>query len=96
MNLHSPGPWDTDSDQDSGDWIVRDATGCRVATGIHFLVAQHDANARLIAAAPDLLAACKRGLDDLVQFIELAGTGNPETYEAVAQLRAAINKAESQ
>jgi hypothetical protein len=56
------------------------------------------ANARLIAAAPDLLEACKAGLNALYDIIqsEFATTHEPHRADAdpdIAQLRAAIEKA---
>lgn len=44
-----------------------------------------EANARLIAAAPDLLAACERALSEL--------DGDPHRYELVDAINAAISKA---
>jgi hypothetical protein len=72
------------------DWDNAVDTGYSLRVGYKNI---HVVHCPVHAAAPDLLAACRRGLADLVQFIELAGTGDPETYEAVAQLRAAIAKA---
>lgn len=63
MGEHSPGPWrwewhaDDRDDNDETDWrILRDADGKRLLSEI---LAVSDANARLIAAAPRLLAALR-------------------------------------
>lgn len=60
------------------------------AETIAILTLDHDqvtnaGNARLIAAAPDLLAACERALDEM--------DGRPRGPGAIHQLRAAIAKA---
>jgi hypothetical protein len=52
---------------------------------------EREAQARLIAAAPDLLAACKSVLDS-VPFASYRGDG--ELEECEARLKAAILKAE--
>lgn len=55
------------------------------------------ANARLIAAAPELLAALRLFLERYVSLVNCGDCGNwdPETDEEVIQARAAIAKAES-
>ena len=78
---HTPGPWKY-GPADDGYLYVYDADGhaiCQIgmADGVF-------ANARLITAAPDLLAACEWSLS------MMAG-GRPE--EDIAHLRAAIKKA---
>ena len=52
------------------------------------------ANARLIAAATDLLAACKAALQELGTIDHACSLGMMETNPAVKQLRAALAKAE--
>lgn len=55
---HTPGPWV--SDEAEGEWAVGDADG-RIVAYLHQddidLLSEREANAHLIAAAPDLLAA---------------------------------------
>lgn len=66
MNAHTPGPWATQTyipdEDDFGDPFEAQhriaARHCEVATGI-----QCSEDARLIAAAPDLLAALQHVLD---------------------------------
>lgn len=65
MSAHTPGPW-TDESGDGSKWGVFDADGRAVALAQQIVSlradvyqAERTANARLIAAAPDLLAACK-------------------------------------
>ncbi len=56
MNTHTPGPWEL-----RGSRLVTDSQGVLIAENIGAnYPGTPEANARLIAAAPDLLAACKR------------------------------------
>ena len=54
---HTPGPWD-----DSKTIIVR---GLNFLASAHFETAEGEANARLIAAAPDLLDALKHARNQI-------------------------------
>ena len=59
--------------------------------------AEHIANARLIAAAPDLLAACKAALNDYERINAAASLKRIHPFTlGPAELRAAIAKAEGQ
>lgn len=67
---HTPGPWAVDDDRDR-IYIRPDGTGWLLAVVPRdlFMAQQKqewsiEANARLIAAAPDLLTACKVALND--------------------------------
>ena len=101
---HSPGPWELDISKASGQWFIVNRTKYVVAfvapndymALLVKLDAERKANAHLIAAAPDLLAACERVLEDL----EGVGWGEVQGREADAwldetekALRAAIAKA---
>ena len=78
---HAPGPWKASEDSSA----VYDSNGDAVAVIFGPVVSQEsDANARLIAAAPDLLAAAKHALT------ELAGKGT----HAETLINATITKAE--
>lgn len=94
---HTLGPWRVNSNAGFGDIIL----------GPDYIVARADreftgkdeesANARLIAAAPELLEACKMALTQImgsdIQGVWLNAPNKPEiTPESV--LRAAIAKAE--
>lgn len=89
---HTPGPWwveggDPNAPSWAGMWPNIHADGYEVV-GAQGLYGDYDtdmANARLIAAAPDLLAALMMVLDD-----PQALDGRPRTAECV---RAAIAKA---
>jgi len=55
--------------------------------------AECEANARLIAAAPDLLSACRCALADLEGMCGLVEEDHP-CFETIEELKAAIEKAE--
>jgi len=85
MSKHTPGPWAWDVDYD----VVlgsNKSTVCKIATGEDR--EEEDANARLIAAAPDLLVAC-RGLVEAADLRLGAGA----IKSALDLARAAISKA---
>ena len=100
---HTPGPWTFGEGRDNRHYEVDQmGTGggawssiCEVAANTlgsrEVTAAEAEANARLIAAAPDLLAACKRVL--LAE--EWSYTGDRlSSSERAEILRAAIAKAE--
>jgi hypothetical protein len=65
--VHTPGPWDIHDPSGGGssnNWICADGLYIAEVDGER---EEADANARLIAAAPDLLAALK----DAVEYLEL-------------------------
>jgi hypothetical protein len=86
---HTPGPWHINGDC----WVGFDRNNAE-AGGYQFCAVAHvtnrvgclDANARLIAAAPDLLAACERAVS------ALAANGAPNC-EAAKECGAAIARA---
>ena len=88
---HTPGPWDFDLDPNGAFWVtvapVRDmqdpTTIARRGEWGHRCEESH-ANARLIASAPDMLAA-------LISLLEDVGRAN--SMPGAVQARAAIAKA---
>ena len=89
MSGHTPGPWvwdstvwDYDPKQDA-PWLVTEVSGERVLHGE--IQCSSEANARLIAAAPDLLAALQRLMGET--------TTMQDAMDAANQARAAIAKA---
>ncbi|HET9109067.1 MAG TPA: hypothetical protein VFN79_17965 [Steroidobacteraceae bacterium] len=85
---HTPGPW-----RQTGTFTVQDSRGNRVArTGMARPHAENEANAHLIASAPDLLAALQQLLDEQEDApLERRRT---EWAEACARARRAIAQAE--
>lgn len=94
---HTPGPWTTRLAKDASGDVGILARACCVAECFSDIrrvneqaYAERDANARLIAAAPDLLAAAKHAEKILAMVNPNEGyPGGP-----LQQLRAAIAKAE--
>ncbi len=96
MAEHTPGPWS--AQMDAGDWIGVEAVtgdGDLVRREICTCLTDDDdredrANARLIAAAPDLLAACELfvaidlTIDSFGEWLELRRTQG-EARQAIAK-----------
>ncbi len=90
---HTPGPWL----QEPGDTVIciratADHESYRIADvgGMPYwkrFTEADKSNARLIAAAPDLLAACK-------EFVRKVDAGEAKSTRSYAQMNAAIAKAE--
>jgi hypothetical protein len=88
MSEHTPGPWTpVECDGNADDIAIAADDGGYVCYSV-----ATEADALLIAAAPDLLAALKELID------QLEGIGIPDWHGAeglsLDQARAAINKAE--
>lgn len=103
MAGHTPGPWTAYSTAKTGSWAVAQVDGPRICAMPHPhpkapiakpLAAWHTdaANARLIAAAPDLLAALEETLSAIEAFPASGLKVKPNGGIAKA-LRAAIAKA---
>jgi hypothetical protein len=89
MSKHTPGPWTYDSGIIPPDGPGRYSTvstydGDTDIAEVNDLIAQGSANAKLIAAAPDLLEALKRCKFDSLNM----------SLDDLAFCRAAIQKAE--
>jgi len=100
---HTPGPWDAiTSDGRNYRIIGGEEAGYVAIVGAIFQPQQNAANARLIAAAPDLLEACKKASAVLAKFYnaeaermgEWEFNGTRPLYKTEKILRAAIAKAE--
>jgi len=97
MGKHTPGPWELDADPTATNpvWIIP-TNG--VKNGDYWSVCKCDGpnaktNARLIAAAPDLLAALRALITEWDRPREIPA--DPDWCDAiVGQARAAIAKAE--
>jgi hypothetical protein len=69
MNAHTPGPWRIDRRGSHNPLIETDGlTVAEVLDDCHPDAEQQEANARLIAAAPELLAACQAAIDAAVEY----------------------------
>jgi len=87
MSKHTPGPWKADYNKPYDQWWVSQFDGNPVAT------TKQETNARLIAAAPDLLAALKNLLDASERIVIARGkAANHDDARRAAS--AAIAKAE--
>ncbi len=83
---HTPGPWEVELGTANRDWhIIKRGTAWNATS------AERDANARLIAAAPDLLAALALILAD---YSAAYGGDEKDEPKAMKAARAAIAKAE--
>lgn len=91
MAKHSPAPWSRCGTKDDpcGSAIIRASNGFEVANSRSFLIEEYEANANLIAAAPDLLAALKGFVKSWSE-----GTFLLKGYEHLKACRDAIQKAE--
>ena len=96
MTKHTPGPWETREHSDGSHWFVDYQQGGEGYTLVDEL---SEGDARLIAAAPELLEACYQALAAMRDLAEQAGdvpewnTGG-DAYEACNAIRAAIARAE--
>ncbi len=89
MSAHTPGPW-TARMLDDPQWVVA-SSGPLVCNTLH---GNDEANARLIAAAPEMLDAARMAVKELEWFLSKAGPGSYSATGTLEQLRAAIAKAE--
>lgn len=105
MSKHTPGPWVMDGPIFCGNGTSADIEGYSVARIMQknrfsscIPDSQMEANARLIAAAPELLGACKTTLNHFISVMEghcPPGSPEEEAVDLVAgMLRFAIAKAE--
>jgi hypothetical protein len=106
VSAHTPGPWTTSHYEDRNfPWQIRPVPHYEGGPKLHGSAGAvaaipdsrlHDqaANARLIAAAPELLEALRHLEGQAVQQNEAYGNPNsPSMYEALTEARAAIAKA---
>jgi hypothetical protein len=92
---HTPGPWETEELKiiSQGGPLIAYANE-EPDNDLYPLVGEEvDANARLIAASPDLLAACK-DVADIIQGGDRLETCEPWAQDVISRLRNAIAKAE--
>lgn len=96
---HTPGSWQVINDEGSFSEIYIEGERWSKGQSVAVCRATNDkeretarANARLIASAPDLLAACKAALNGLYSYRDI--DGNCSAMSERDQLQTAIEKAE--
>lgn len=104
---HTPGPWEVTEVNSGSNLVYRKirAAKCKNSSGsdsVGFAGAyempdqkEAEANARLIAAAPELLAACKAALPYLQDHVAMTLDEGPGDRIAFDVMEAAITKAET-
>lgn len=88
METHTEGPWWIESETAKGPWEISDVYG--LAAEVYGEDGEGLANARLIAAAPDLLEALKSLFAD---WVTLVGDDLKEQSDDVSLLWASCEKA---
>jgi hypothetical protein len=86
---HTPGPWKIGTPPPNGEQTIGNSQGLMVAVATTGFNVPTLANARLIAAAPELLEA----LESMVEMVEMNGFGKAYAMDIS---RAAIAKARGQ
>lgn len=84
---HTPGPWHTNVI--AGSWHILSKSGCVIASigrGLAYRK-QHEINARLLASAPDLLAALR-------MLVEAVETPDADSLNELIYAHVTIAKAE--
>ena len=92
---HTPGPWETEDRNNDLRviWSSRKTQVARTDTSIHHSRQEQEANARLIAAAPDLIEALKAVQK---RYADISGfTIDGENKKTLDIVDAAIEKAEA-
>ena len=84
MSNHTPGPWEVEYDELTEEWLVEWDHGWAAVSGV-----MNGNNARLIAAAPELLEA----LNDLLVASSPIAKDPQSIVKAVEKALAAIEKA---
>ena len=98
--MHTPGPWEFRSNDLGEEELVRVPYGYPVAHAVWIggsgceLRVGKEADKRLIAAAPDLLAACETAIRQIRAAFAIIHPGDKALVDgSVEQLRTAIAKA---
>lgn len=90
MSKHTPGPWKVCATKNSFFVDIIDSNGEGV------VLVRHSSNARLIAAAPDLLAAAKALVIDLPWSPDGQCLVKEDLMMIISKLQEAVYKAEEQ
>lgn len=91
-HTHTPGPWRIDGKTRFGDYMI--AAGESVRTCEFIAKTQDEENARLIAAAPDLLAVLKSLVFETSHFLHGDGKNGAFVANELRNAFFAIHKAE--
>lgn len=75
---HTPGPWQISVTSDDGDYIFYGVEADGVAIADVYRGEKHEANARLIAAAPEMYEAMRRFRNAFVGWIEARDSWDDE------------------
>jgi len=88
---YTPGPWAWDTDPNGDRWIIGDKSTWvpRIAKIPRYSEMPNEANARLIAAAPELVEALRNILTEFVGPYE-------EGYSSVSDARALLARIEGE
>lgn len=90
MNAHTPGPWKAQLARSGSNRLqVSGADGRQVALIWRHSPAETEANKLLIAAAPDLLEACRKALEWLPAAADHP-SATASVYEAIDATRTAL------
>lgn len=84
MDKHTPGPWGVMCDENWRHVLVKNHES-RFVAEVNNWGAEAMPNAKLIAAAPDLLAACEKALDWAKANKQRAGTLDVDALDAAIQ-----------
>ena len=85
---HTPGPWDALS-HDFGRkkvWEVVAGPEDRTIVALNWFSTNAELDAKLIAAAPDMLAACELALEDMVRW-KIFGPGRNAVESAIKKAK---------
>jgi hypothetical protein len=96
MSKHTPGPWEVDRDDSQKVWVKSKAEGWDEEWVALSFSGRAGANARLIAAAPDLLEALKAAKEvvDVAEHMTSCRSDDDFVWGAQKLINAAIAKAE--
>ncbi len=89
MSEHTRGPWEVGQ----YPWLIDDNAGDELAQ-VCTSRGEYEANARLIAAAPDLLTACKEMLQRIKEYQDLDGLLTAKERASRDRMIVAVAKAE--
>ena len=91
--MHTEGPWKVDG----LNVVTEHPADIGIAKMYHGIGQPTRANARLIAAAPDLLAACESAWEAILENTDRRhGCATPAEQVAIELLRAAISRAKGE